>query len=96
MMALQVRNSQVELIAGRVGDAGRNDWRPAQSGEKKSVQRLVRMSRWMIAGVNESQGSRGQWGRNLNTSNDDKHFISEAGGMGDNTGEGAIIPTLIH
>lgn len=55
------------MIAGHVGDAGQNDWRPAQSGEKKSVQRLVRMSRWMIAGVNESQGRKGQWGRNLNT-----------------------------
>lgn len=84
------------MIAGHVGDAGQNDCRPAQSGEKKSVQRLVRMSRWMIAGVNESQGRRGQWGRNLNTSNDDTYVISEAGGEGYNTGEGAIIPTLTH
>lgn len=53
---------QVKLIEGHVGDAGQNDWWPAQSGEKKSVQRLVRMSRWMIAGVNESQGRRGQLG----------------------------------
>lgn len=36
------------------------------------------------------------WGRNLNTSNVDKHVISEAGDDRDNTGEGAIIPTLIH